>query len=57
MSKSQQRSDWAFGVAIALGLFLGIVIKRVRVGLLLGLLLGVLIVWTGWIRNNRRNNQ
>ena len=41
MSKSRQRSDWAMWLAIALGLIIGVAIKRVRVGILLGLLLEI----------------
>ncbi|MEY3324578.1 MAG: hypothetical protein RL316_1289 [Bacteroidota bacterium] len=57
MGKSQQRSDWAMGIAIVLGLVIGIAIKRVRIGIILGLLLGGLIVWTGWIRHKRRSQE
>lgn len=43
MSSSQNtRRRLAFGVAIVLGLVLGIFIKRVHIGLLLGLAIGLL---------------
>ena len=40
----------AFYVAIVGGLLLGILIKKVRVGLIIGLGLAALIVFTGWIK-------
>ena len=43
----------AFYVAIVGGLLLGILIKKVRVGLLLGLVLAALIVFTGWLKTKR----
>ena len=51
-----RRGEMAFIVAIILGLVLGIMIKRVRVGILVGLVLGIVIVFTGWLRANRNNN-
>ncbi|NDF98128.1 MAG: hypothetical protein EB101_04220 [Chitinophagia bacterium] len=51
--KSRTRSDMAFYVAIVGGLLLGILIKKVRVGLLLGLVLAAIIVFTGWIKTKR----
>ena len=49
-----RRSETAFLFAIVLGLALGIFIKKIRVGLMLGLILGGLIVFTGWLRINKR---
>ncbi len=49
-----RRSEAAFLFAIVLGLALGIFIKKIRLGLLLGLLLGGFIVFTGWLRTNKR---
>ena len=49
-----KRSEMAFLFAIVLGLMLGIFIKKIRIGLLLGLVLGGLIVFTGWLRTNKR---
>jgi uncharacterized membrane protein (UPF0136 family) len=51
---SVKRSEMAFLFAIVLGLMLGIFIKKIRVGLLIGLILGGLIVFTGWLRTNKR---
>jgi hypothetical protein len=51
---SIRRSEMAFIFAIILGLVLGILIKRIRLGILLGLALGGLIVFTGWLRTTRR---
>lgn len=53
-SSKRSRSDLAMWVAILLGLALGILIKRVRLGILLGLILAGLIVFTGWLKNTRR---
>ena len=51
---SVRRSEMAFLFAIVLGLLLGIFIKRIRLGLLIGLALGGLIVFTGWLRMNKK---
>jgi len=50
----KQRADWIFGLAIILGLALGIFIKRVRVGLIIGLVMGGLILLAGWLRQKRK---
>ena len=50
---SQRRSDISFLFAIVMGLALGLLIKKVRLGILLGLLIGGLIMLTGWLRNTR----
>lgn len=49
-----RRSEMAFGFAIVLGLALGIMIKKIRVGILIGLVLGLVIVLTGWLRTARK---
>ncbi len=49
-----RRSEMAFLFAIVLGLLLGIFIKKIRIGLIIGLILGGIIVFTGWLRTNRR---
>lgn len=56
MGKQQQRSDWTFGVAIALGLLIGIAIKKVRIGLLVGMVLGIFLVWSGWVSQKRKKH-
>lgn len=56
MGKQQQRSDWTFGVAIVLGLLIGIAIKKVRIGLLVGMVLGVFLVWSGWVSQKRKKH-
>ena len=48
------RGEMAFIVAIVIGLVVGILIKRVRIGILIGLVLGILIVLTGWLRTKRK---
>ena len=50
---SIRRGEMAFIFAIVLGLVIGILIKRVRIGIMIGLVLGVLIVLTGWLRVTR----
>jgi hypothetical protein len=49
-----RRGEMAFIFAIVLGLVLGVLIKRVRLGILLGLVLGGTIVLLGWMRSTRR---
>lgn len=51
---SARRGEMAFIFAIVLGLVVGILIKRVRVGILLGIGLGLFIVVTGWLRTRKR---
>ncbi|MBM3922502.1 MAG: hypothetical protein FJ340_04765 [Sphingomonadales bacterium] len=47
------RSDIAFYAAIVGGLVLGILIKKIRVGVLIGLALAAMIVFTGWVKAKR----
>jgi hypothetical protein len=51
---SIRRGEMAFIFAIILGLVLGILIKRVRIGIILGLVLGSVIVLLGWQRVNKK---
>jgi hypothetical protein len=51
---SVRRGEMAFIVAILLGLVLGVLIKKVRLGILLGLILGGTIVFLGWLRSIRK---
>lgn len=48
-----RRGEMAFIFAIVLGLAVGILIKRVKVGILIGLVLGFAIVLLGWLRTSR----
>ncbi len=52
-SPQRSRSDMAFYVAIVGGLLLGLMIKRVRIGIIIGLVLAALIVFTGWLKTKR----
>ncbi len=49
-----RRGEMAFIFAIIIGLVVGILIKRVRIGILIGLVLGTIIVFTGWLRTTRK---
>lgn len=49
-----KRGEMAFIFAIIIGLALGILIKRVKVGILVGMVLGFLIILTGWLRTTRK---
>jgi hypothetical protein len=49
-----KRGEMAFIFAIVIGLALGILIKRVKVGILIGIVLGFVIVLTGWLRTTRK---
>ncbi|MBI5372119.1 MAG: hypothetical protein HZA79_08845 [Sphingobacteriales bacterium] len=49
-----KRGEMAFIFAILLGLSLGIMIKKIRIGILIGLVLGILVVLTGWLRTTRK---
>ena len=49
-----RRGEMAFIFAILLGLAVGILIKKVRIGILIGLVLGIMIVLTGWLRSTRK---
>lgn len=48
------RGEMSFLFAIVLGLALGIMIKKIRIGILIGLVLGIVIVLTGWLRSTRK---
>ena len=50
----RRRSDTAFMIAIVLGLIVGILVKRVRLGMILGLVIGSTIVFLGWIKMTRK---
>ncbi|MEI9944529.1 MAG: hypothetical protein WDN26_09965 [Chitinophagaceae bacterium] len=49
-----RRGEMAFIFAIIIGLVVGILIKRVRIGILLGLIIGGGIVALGWMRSTRK---
>jgi hypothetical protein len=49
-----RRGEAAFLFAIVLGLALGFMIKRIRVGIVIGMVLGGLIVLMGWLRSTRK---
>lgn len=51
---SIRRGEMAFIFAIVIGLAVGILIKKVRIGILIGLILGTVIVLTGWLRTTRK---
>jgi hypothetical protein len=45
-----RRGEIAFIFAIIIGLVLGILIKRVKLGIILGMVIGGAIVFLGWMR-------
>lgn len=49
-----RRGELAFIFAIVLGLLLGLLIKRVRIGLIIGVGLGLIIVFLGANRSSRK---
>jgi hypothetical protein len=49
-----RRGEAAFMFAIVLGLALGFMIKRIRVGIVIGMVLGGLMVMMGWLRSTRK---
>jgi len=51
---SLRRGETAFIFAIIIGLVVGILIKRVRIGILIGLVLGFCILFLGWTRVNKK---
>lgn len=51
---SIRRGEMAFIFAIVIGLAIGIMFKRVKVGILIGVVLGLFIVITGWLRTTRK---
>ena len=48
-----KRAEVSFIFAIVIGLALGILIKKIRIGMMIGLVLGILIVMSGWLRTTR----
>lgn len=51
---SVRRAEMSFIFAIVIGLAIGILIKKVRIGIIIGLVLGTAIVFTGWMRATRK---
>jgi hypothetical protein len=51
---STRRGEMAFIIAIILGLVVGVLIKRVRLGILLGMVIGGAIIALGWLRTTRK---
>ena len=49
-----KRGEMAFIFAIILRLVIGVLIKKVRIGLVIGLILGTVIVFTGWLKTTRK---
>lgn len=49
-----RRGEISFIFAIILGLLLGILIRRIKIGLLFGLGLGLVIVLLGLMRSSRK---
>jgi F0F1-type ATP synthase assembly protein I len=55
--KSQAgRSEAALMIAIVLGLIIGILIKKVRLGIIFGLILGSTIVFLSWLKTQRKSD-
>jgi LPXTG-motif cell wall-anchored protein len=48
MSNQRSRTDIAAWTAIAIGLIIGLFLKRVRYGLIIGLVLGMVAVFLFW---------
>jgi F0F1-type ATP synthase assembly protein I len=51
---SVRRAEMSFIFAIIIGLAIGILIKKVRIGIIIGLVIGTIIVFTGWVRATRK---
>jgi Kef-type K+ transport system membrane component KefB len=54
--KSSSREEISLIVAIVIGLILGILIKKVRIGLIIGLVLGGMLLFTGWLNVRKRDD-
>lgn len=52
-----RRRELTMYVAIALGLIIGLLVKRVRIGILAGLIIGILIIITGSLNRPRKYNE
>jgi len=52
-----KRREVALFSAIAIGLTVGLLVKKVRLGILLGLVIGLVIVFLGWLKTKRVNNE
>ena len=50
------RTDTALIVAIIIGLAIGILTKRIRLGIILGLFIGGAIVFLSWLRTQKKSN-
>ena len=49
-----KRGEIAFIFAIVLGLILGFLVKRIKVGIIIGIAFGLLILFTGMLRSKKR---
>ena len=50
------RTDTALIFAIIIGLAIGILTKRIRLGIILGLFIGGAIVFLSWLRTQKKSN-
>ncbi len=49
-----RKGEVAYIFAIVLGLIIGVLIKRIKVGIMIGLVLCVLMALSGWVRFTRK---
>jgi len=49
-----RRGEWAFIIAIIMGLVIGILIRRIKYGLFFGFILGGLFLLASWTRFTRK---
>ncbi len=52
--KGITKNEIAYGLAMILGLVIGFLIKRIRIGLIIGVVLSLLIGLSGWFRLTRK---
>lgn len=55
--KDFANSEWSFMLAIVFGLILGVLIKRIKLGLIIGVVLGTMLVAGSWLRLFRRRKK
>lgn len=50
------REEVSFLFAIVLGLILGTLIKKIRLGIIFGMILGGFLIFSGWLNARKRND-
>ena len=53
--RKSSREELSLIFAIVIGLILGTLIKKIRLGIIFGLILGGFLIFTGWLNARKRD--